>query len=90
MPIEYVIEMICDWLSAGIVYSGNEVGYDEPYSEPRAFYDSKLSERIFHPETQKLIEHYLDEIAKYGINYFCKHWKYEEEAYEYVNGRLQG
>ena len=90
MPIEYVIEMICDWLAAGIVYGGNKVNYDEPYDIPRAFYNSKKKERIFHPETQKLIEHFLDEIAEDGINYFCEYWKYEEITYEYVNGRLQG
>lgn len=82
--------MICDWLGAGIVYSKQNPDYNRPYTEPLDYYNKCKNERIFHPETQKLIEHYLDEIAEYGINYFCSHWKYEEVTYEYVNGRLQG
>lgn len=90
IPIEYVIEMICDWLGAGIVYSGNKVGENEGYREPLDFYNKHKDCRIYHTETQNLIEHLLEMIAEYGINYFCKMWKYDEKVYEYVNGRLQG
>ena len=48
------------------------------------------SERIFHEETQELIEFYLKMIANKGINYFCKNWSKDYKPYEYVNGRLQG
>ena len=75
IPYEYVIEMICDWLGAGIVYSKQKVDFDKPYSEPIEYYNKCKSERIFHPETQALIEFYLDNIRVFSINNFCKRVK---------------
>ena len=67
--------MICDWLGAGIVYSKQKVDFDKPYSEPIEYYNKCKSERIFHPETQALIEFYLDNIRVFSINNFCKRVK---------------
>jgi hypothetical protein len=75
IPYEYVIEMICDWLGAGIVYSKQKVDFDKPYSEPIEYYNKCKNERIFHPETQALIEFYLDNIRVFSINNFCKRVK---------------
>ena len=75
IPYEYVIEMICDWLGAGIVYSKQKVDYDKPYKEPLEYYKKCRDERIFNKETQDLIEVYLVIIAEFGINYFCKYVK---------------
>lgn len=83
IPYEYVIEMICDWLGAGIVYSKQVVDYDKPYSEPVEYYNKCKKERIFHPETQKLIEFYLDNIRVFGINDFCK--KVKNGDYESID-----
>ena len=90
IPIEYVIEMICDWLGAGIVYSKQKPNYNQPYVEPLEYYNKCKNERIFHEETQELIEFYLNMIANKGINYFCKNWTKNYKTYELVNGRLQG
>ena len=90
IPIEYVIEMICDWLGAGIVYSKQKPNYNQPYVELLEYYNKCKNERIFHEETQELIEFYLNMIANKGINYFCKNWTKDYKTYEYVNGRLQG
>ena len=77
IPYEYVIEMICDWLGAGIVYSKQQVDFNEPYSEPLIYYKKHIEQRIFHPQTQKLIENCLEIINEKGINYFCDMIKYE-------------
>ncbi len=82
IPFKYVVEMICDWLSAGIVYSKHKVNYNEPYSEPLEYYNKFRKERIFHPETQDLIEFFLKEIKKDGINHFCKYAKKVKKTYE--------
>jgi hypothetical protein len=82
--------MICDWLSAGIVYSKQKPNYNKSYIEPLEYYNKHKNERIFHKETQELIELYLNMIAKNGINYFCRNWNKEIKTYEYINGRLQG
>ena len=88
IPIEYVIEMICDWLGAGIVYSKQRPNYNQPYVEPLEYYNKCKTERIFHEETQELIEFYLNMIANKGINYFCKNWTKNYKTYELVNGRF--
>ena len=88
IPIEYVIEMICDWLGAGIVYSKQKPNYNQPYVEPLEYYNKCKNERIFHEETQELIEFYLNMIANKGINYFCKNWTKNYKTYELVNGRF--
>lgn len=85
IPYEYVVEMICDWLGAGIVYSKQKVKFNEPYSEPLEYYNKHKRERIFHEETQRLIESYLTFICNYGINRFCRYIKltHKEESYMY-------
>jgi hypothetical protein len=72
IPYDYVIEMVCDWLGAGIVYSGQKPKYNEPYSEPLEYYKKCKAERIFHPETKCMIEGMLGIIAHGGINDFCE------------------
>lgn len=72
IPYEYVIEMLCDWLGAGIVYSKQKVDNNKPYKEPLEYYNARKSERIFHPDTQKVIEYFLNVIASDGINVFCE------------------
>src|SRR5574344_2643998 len=52
IPNKYVLEMICDWLGAGIVYSKNKVDNNLPYKEPLEYYNRFKKERIFHKETQ--------------------------------------
>ena len=72
IPYEYVVEMVCDWVGASIVYSNNGCDFDKPYPAPYEYYKAHSYERIFHPETQKLLEYFLDIIAKYGVNAFCE------------------
>ena len=50
MPFEYVIELLCDWHSAGQHY-GN-TAYD--------WYDKQKDKMILHPNTRALIEKYLE------------------------------
>lgn len=83
IPYEYVIEMICDWVGAGIVYSKQKCDFDAPYSEPLEYYLAHTNERIFHPETQELIECCLNDIKDKGVNYFCKNAKSAYEHYRY-------
>lgn len=64
--------MICDWLGAGIVYSKQRPNYDKGYDEPLKYYNKCKNERIFHKETQDLIEYFLNVIKEKGINEFCK------------------
>lgn len=71
IPYEYVIEMICDWLGAGIVYSKQKVNENMPYKEPLEYYNKHKAERIFNEDTQWLIELFLGMIATKGIEYFC-------------------
>lgn len=89
IPYDYVIEMICDWLGAGIVYSNNKVNYDKPYDEPLKYYNKCRNERIFNKETQKLIEYYLNIIETDGINAFCNEVKRKGYIYaDYIGEKI--
>lgn len=71
IPYDYVVEMLCDWLGAGIVYSKQKPDYNKGYKEPLEYYKKCKPERIFHPDTQHIIEGYLGIIHDEGINEFC-------------------
>lgn len=72
IPYRYVVEMICDWLAAGITYSKQDPDYNAPYSVPYNHYIKHVDVRIFHPDTQDLIETFLGIISSQGINVWCK------------------
>lgn len=70
IPSKYVIEMVCDWIGAGIVYSEN---WNQ--SEPLNYYNKVRAGRHFHPETEKLIVRLLEIIRDNGLEAFhqvCK------------------
>lgn len=75
IPYEYVVEMICDWVGAGIIYSRSKCDFSKPYAEPYEYYKTHLLERIFHEETQQLIEEFLGVIECKGVNTFCQYSK---------------
>ena len=75
MPKEYIIEMICDWLGAGIVYSKKKPDYDEPYRVPLDYYKRGRNYYILEKKTQDVVELMLAIIADEGINAFCKYAK---------------
>lgn len=75
IPYKYVVEMICDWLGAGIVYSKQKPNYNKGYSEPIEYYNKCKPYRIFNKETQDLVEYFLKVIQRSGINEFCKQAK---------------
>lgn len=88
IPYDYVVEMICDWLAAGIVYSKIKPDYDKPYKDPKKYYEKCRSERIFHEDTQGLIELFLLYIDKMGINNFCMLAKNKNLKENYTKGKI--
>lgn len=68
IPYKYVIEMICDYVAAGMTYS-KEAWTQE---EPLRYFEKVRKGRHFHPETERLIRLYLTEIAKRGIDRTCE------------------
>lgn len=81
IPYEYVVEMVCDWVGAGIVYSKQKCDFTKPYKEPMEYYQRFTGERIFHKETKELIEYFLCIIRDKGVNAFCEATKdYKSEA----------
>jgi len=71
IPSNYVIEMICDWIGAGMVYSGGKWNQYDPLN----YYQKVRDGRHFHPETEKLIIKLLMIIHDEGLEKFhnvCK------------------
>lgn len=82
MPYNYVVEMICDWIGAGMVY--NKEKWNE--SEPINYYYKVRAGRHFHPDTEKLIVSFLECIRDYGLNEFYRMARCEGcHAYLYVD-----
>ena len=71
IPYKYVIEMVCDWIGAGKVYSGETW----TNSSPLEYYNKVRSGRYFHPKTENLILTLLGIINYRGLDEFhrvCK------------------
>ena len=71
IPSKYVIEMVCDWIGAGMVYGGEKW----TQSEPLNYYNKVRNGRHFHPETEELIVRLLEIIRDDGLDAFhsaCK------------------
>ena len=64
IPYKYTIEMLCDNLSAGIVYKGKE--FTNAY--PLWYWENKKNKEVFHPKMIKFFEDVLTEISKKGIH----------------------
>lgn len=86
IPYKYVVEMMCDYVAAGMVYSKESWTPEEPLR----YFDKVRDGRHFHPETERLIRVYLKEIAKRGVDRACELAK--NKFYNYGNnyGRYNG
>ena len=58
--------MICDWIGAGMVYSGEKWTQEEPL----AYYEKVRAGRHFHPDTEALILRFLNCIKEKGPDEF--------------------
>lgn len=68
IPCKYVVEMICDWIGAGMVYSKDKW----TQSEPLDYYNKVRNGRHFHKETEELILKFLNCIKENGLDAFHK------------------
>ena len=68
IPFVYVVEMICDWIGAGKVYSKEEWTQHEPLN----YYMKVRAGRHFHPDTENLIMAFLYAIDESGLEEFHK------------------
>lgn len=66
IPYDYVVEMICDWIGAGKVYSADKWNQHEPL----AYYLKVRNSRIIHPDTEALILQFLKTIDEKGLKAF--------------------
>ena len=68
IPYKYVVEMICDWVGAGMVYSKGKW----TQSEPLDYYNKVRDGRHFNKETEELILKFLNCIKENGLEEFHK------------------
>lgn len=69
MPWKYALEMVCDWMGAGQVYSAEEWTQHEPW----AFYKKKKRYMRLHPDTQAFVEKCLKAIDEKGLEVFYEY-----------------
>ena len=66
IPMNYVIEMICDWVGAGKVYSKEKW----TPAEPLKYYNKVRAGRHFHPDTEVIILTCLETIRDSDLSTF--------------------
>ena len=66
IPYKFVVEMVCDWIGAGIVYGNG----NWKQSEPIDYYFRVRTGRHFHPQTEELIIRFLMCIRNDGLDAF--------------------
>ena len=66
IPYKYVVEMVCDWIGAGKVYSKDQWSQKSPLE----YYYKVRAGRHFHKSTESLIIALLAAIAEYGLDEF--------------------
>ncbi len=64
IPYKYAVEMICDTLAAGIVYSGKEWKKDNQLN----FYNKRKDKEYINPKIQNFLLTVYSQIANEGIN----------------------
>ena len=79
IPYSYVVEMVCDWIGAGKVYSKEKWTQHDPLS----YYKKVRAGRHFHPDTEALILEFLSCIDERGLKEFHAMAK-SEGSYSYV------
>ena len=67
IPFKYVVEMVCDWLSAGISYNNASPG--DVFEKEYDWWREKSKTAKIHPETKRLINKILWNFKEYYINY---------------------
>jgi len=58
MPVQYWLEMICDWVGAGKA-QGFVSPKDDPYLETRKWYGVNKNKMQLHPSTRTAVEKYI-------------------------------
>ena len=71
IPINYVVEMVCDWIGAGKAYTKDKWTQHEPLN----YYVKVRKGRHFHPDTEKLILEFLTLISDKGLDEFHRYAK---------------
>ena len=79
IPFQYVLEMVCDWIGAGMVYSGEKWTQEEPLN----YYNKVRAGRHFHPETEALLVKFLEAIRDSGLDEFHRMARCEGD-YAYI------
>ena len=85
IPYNYVVEMVCDWIGAGKVYSKDEWTQQSPLK----YYNKVRGGRYFHPETEELILRFLNIISFHGLEEFHKMAR-NELGYAYLRTDYEG
>lgn len=68
IPYKYIVEMICDWIGAGKVYSSGKW----THSDPLDYYKKVRPGRHFNKQTETMIMMFLIEIRNHGLDGFHK------------------
>ena len=83
IPYKYVVEMVCDWIAAGKVYSNNQWTQSSPFD----YYFKVKNMRHFHQDTEYLIVVFLMIIKDNGLDVF--HFIAKRGSYENIDKMMK-
>ena len=73
IPLKYVVEMICDFIGAGMAYQKTEWTTDSPLN----YFGNVVGHRYYHKNTESLIWKYLYVIRDFGLEQFYSTARYD-------------
>lgn len=79
IPYKYAVEMLCDMISAGIVYKNKE--WTKEY--PLWYWTNKKNKTIINPKTVDFFQNIFEEISKEGIEKILNKEKLKEKYNKY-------
>lgn len=81
IPWKYLLELICDGIGAGKVYSKNR-GETWSQETPLKYWYDRDQTSYYHPNTRKKLEWYYSQIATYGWEYVADRIKHQGDYYK--------
>ena len=77
IPINYIVEMVCDYIAAGKVYSKEKWTEQEPLN----YFNKVRKGRYFSKQTEDILVSLLTEIYNNGLNSFHEYAKFLVKEY---------
>lgn len=86
IPWKYVLEMVCDFLGAGVAYNGGIDNFD--FDREYQWWQNKRKVAKLHPDTLKALDYIFDLMHIYGVEIIlCNKKLLKRIGFKYTNNK---